>query len=300
VRARLVAAATLGLATAAAAQDVDSVARAGFACPSCAEWNAPQQGVRIFGNAYWVGPRGLGAILITGPSGHVLIDGGLPESATLIAANVEALGFRVTDIRLLLNSHAHYDHAGGLAELARRSGATVAATAWSAQMIEQGVSQLGDPQFGVGPGIPRVERVRVVEDGETLAIGPLRVTAHLTAGHTPGGTSWSWESCEAERCLGLVYADSQTPISADGFLFTASESYPTALADFERGHARLRQLRCDILITTHPGASNWWERVERRERGEPDGLIDPTACERYARRSAESLARRVRQERAGN
>jgi len=299
MRSVLAAAFTLGLVTRVVAQDIDSLARAGFSCEACPEWNAPQQPVRIFGNAFWVGPRGLGSILITSPDGHVLIDGALPESAEGIAANVEALGFRVRDIKLLLNSHAHYDHAGGLAELARRSGGTVAATAWSAQMLEQGVSQLGDPQFGVGPGVPRVGQVRVIRDGDTLAIGRLRLTAHLTAGHTPGGTTWSWQSCEAGRCLGLVYADSQTPISADGFLFTASESYPTGLDDFARGHAALRKLRCDILITTHPAASGWWERVERRERGEVDALIDPTACERYAKRAAESLERLVRQDRNG-
>jgi len=166
MRSVLAAAFTLGLVTRVVAQDIDSLARAGFSCEACPEWNAPQQPVRIFGNAFWVGPRGLGSILITSPDGHVLIDGALPESAEGIAANVEALGFRVRDIKLLLNSHAHYDHAGGLAELARRSGGTVAATAWSAQMLEQGVSQLGDPQFGVGPGVPRVGQVRVIRDGE--------------------------------------------------------------------------------------------------------------------------------------
>src|SRR5919198_3963806 len=123
----------LALAAPLAAQSTDSAsARRAAECPSCAEWNAPHAPVRIHGNTYFVGTNGLSAILVTSPAGHVLIDGGLPESAPLIAANIRAAGFRVEDVKLILNSHDHFDHAGGIAALQRLSGARVAASPLSA------------------------------------------------------------------------------------------------------------------------------------------------------------------------
>jgi metallo-beta-lactamase class B len=265
-------------------------------CSSCAGWNAPQEAVRVFGDTYWVGTRGLGAILITSDEGHVLIDTGLPESAVLIAASIARLGFRLEDVRLILNSHAHYDHAGGTADLQAASGAEVAATAWSAAVLERGEAMPGDPQADTALPFPATPRVRVIDPGDTLAVGPLRVVAHLTAGHTPGGTTWSWRSCEGERCLDLVYADSQTPVSDDDFLFTRSAEYPTAIADFGRGFATLEALRCDILVTPHPGASGFWRRVEAREAGDGDALIDPEACRAYATAGRDRLAERIARE----
>lgn len=267
-------------------------------CSACAEWNAPQRPFRIHGNTYYVGPRGLGAVLVTSSEGHVLIDGALPESAPLIAENIRALGFRVEDVELIVNSHAHFDHAGGMAALQRASGAEVAASPPSRRVLLRGEAGPDDPQHGEVPPFPAVESVRQIADGDTLRVGPLALTAHFTPGHTPGGTTWTWRSCEGDRCLSLVYADSQTPVSADGFEFTRSERYPTAMADFERGHAVLEGLSCDILVTTHPGASRLWERLEARERGAADALVDADACRRYAAGAREHLARRVKQERA--
>jgi metallo-beta-lactamase class B len=282
------------------AQSSDA-ARAGqpaAACPSCAEWNAPQRPFRVHGDTYYVGTHGLSAILVTSKRGHVLIDGGLPESAASIAANIRALGFRVEDVRLILNSHAHFDHAGGIAELQRASGAAVAASPASAAVLTRGASGPDDPQYGVIPSFPAVSDVRVIADGDTLRVGPLALTAHFTPGHTPGGTSWSWRSCDQGRCLDLVYADSQTPISADDFHFTRSSTYPSALADFARGFALLERLRCDVLLTPHPGASTLWERVEAAGRGATPALVDPDACRRYAASARAQLARRVAAEAA--
>jgi metallo-beta-lactamase class B len=268
------------------------------ACPSCAEWNAPRQPLRIYGNTYYVGMNGLSAVLITSPEGHVLIDGGLAESAAPIIEHVRSLGFRIEDVKLILNSHAHYDHAGGIAALQRASGATVAASAWSAAAIERGQSGPDDPQYGVLLSYPAASRVRVIQDGEELHVGSLALTAHFTPGHTPGGTSWSWRSCEQDRCLDLVYADSQTPVSADGFLFTKNTTYPSAVADFERGFAALERLRCDILLTPHPTASALWTRVAARDAGRPLALVDAEACRRYAGIARAALANRIATEAA--
>jgi metallo-beta-lactamase class B len=277
----------------AQARDVAPPPAAASTCAGPAEWNAPQRPFRVHGNTYYVGTYCLSAILVTSPAGHVLVDGALPESAPSIRASIEALGFRLADVRLILNSHAHYDHAGGIAELQRASGAAVAASPASARVLEAGASGPDDPQHGELPRFPAVRAVRVLADGETVRVGPLALTAHWTPGHTPGGTSWSWTSCEGGRCLSLVYADSQTPVSADGFRFTRSTTYPAALRDFARGHALLDRLRCDILLTPHPSASALWERVAARATGGAPALVDAGGCRRYAAGARAQLARRV-------
>ena len=267
------------------------------ACPSCVEWNAPQAPFRLHGDSWYVGTRGLAAVLVTSPAGHVLLDGGLPESAPQILASIRALGFRPEDVLLILNSHAHFDHAGGIPALQRATGAAVAALPWSAAVLRRGTTLPDDPQHGVlaVPYAP-VAEVRELADGETVRVGPLALTAHHTGGHTPGGTTWSWRSCEGDRCLDLVYADSQTPVSADGFRFSGDARYPAARRDFERGLATLASLPCDLLVTPHPGASGLLERVAAREAGDADALRDPAACRAYAARGRAALAARLARE----
>jgi len=259
-------------------------------------WNQPQEPFRIYGNTYYVGTRGLGSVLIASPGGHVLIDGALPESAPLIAASVRKLGVRVEDIKLIVNSHAHFDHAGGVAELQKLSGARVAATAWTASVMRKGAVPRDDPQFGAISPIARVARLEIIRDGESLTSGAVTVTAHLTAGHTPGGTSWTWQSCENGRCLNLVYADSLTPVSADGFRFSDSKLYPHAVEDFERSFAFLERTPCDILITPHPEASRLFERLAERS-ADPEAMIDRGACKALAVSARERLRQRLAEER---
>jgi metallo-beta-lactamase class B len=261
-----------------------------------AEWRQPQAPVRIFGNTYYIGTRGLSSILITSAAGDVLIDGALPESAQVIANHIRALGFRIEDVRLIVNSHVHYDHAGGISELQRLSKARVAASPASAAVLTSGRSGPDDPQFGVVPPISRVENVQVFADGEVLRVGSVAVRGHFTGGHTPGGTSWSWRSCEGTRCLDIVYADSLTAVSADGFSFSRNTTYRRVLGDFEKSFAFLRDVSCDILLTPHPGASGLWDRVARRDAGTADALIDRTQCAQYAERSQAQLRARLERE----
>jgi metallo-beta-lactamase class B len=265
-------------------------------CPSCATWNTPTPAVRLFGNTYFVGTRGLSAVLLTSSAGHVLIDAGLPDTPPLIAANIRALGFRVEDIKLIVSSHAHYDHVGGIAWMQRASGATVAASASAATTLQTGKAPADDPQFAIALRFPRVSKVRVIAANDTLRVGSTVITAHFTPGHTPGGTSWSWRSCEGNDCRDFVYADSQTPISADGFLFTKSET--SGVRQFEQGQAVLDQLSCDILVTPHPDASQFWKRLDARDSGSKDALRDGEACRRYAATARKALAARVARERA--
>ena len=274
-----------------------SLAQRARECPACAEWNEPQRPFRLHGSTFFVGTHGLSAILITSPAGHVLIDGALPESAPLIRANIESLGFRMRDVKLIVNSHAHFDHAGGIAELQRASGARVAASPWSAEVMRGGRSIAGDPQLGVVLHYPAVRNVTTFAFGDTLRVGPIAVVPHATPGHTPGGTSWSWRSCDAGRCLDFVYADSETPVSASDFLFTRNTTYPNAIADFRRGQATLEELACDVLITPHPTASALWERVSPADGTPTPKLVDPTGCKRYAATARRALEARVEQER---
>lgn len=268
-------------------------------CSQCKEWNQPQKPFRIFGNTYYVGPHGLSSILITSSAGHVLIDGGLPESAKLIAANISALGFRMEDVKVIVNSHVHFDHAGGIAELQRMSSARVLASEWTARVMKAGGMGRGDPQYGAVAGIPVVANVHELSDGERITVGDVVITAHLTPGHTPGGTSWTWRSCEDKMCRSMVFADSLTPISAKGFRFTNSQEYPQALEDFEKSFHFLETTPCDVLITTHPDASDLWERVQGRAEGKtPDPMVNPGACASLAQRGRESLRERLAEEKA--
>lgn len=266
-------------------------------CPQCAEWNQPHKPFKVFGNSYYVGTAGLSAILITGPQGHVLVDGGLAKSAPLIAANIRTLGFRVEDVRLIVNSHAHFDHAGGIAELQRASGARVVASAPSARTMSHGEAQPDDPQYGIGLHYPPLRRIDTIRDGDTVRVGTTRVTAHFTGGHTPGGTTWSWRSCEGSRCADIVYADSFSPVSADNFRFTENQSYPRALDDFAHSFAVLESLPCDLLLTPHPSQSNLWERVAKRDAGDAAALLAPGQCASYAATGRRLLADRVVRER---
>ncbi len=280
------------------AQDFSALTRAypDSLCTYCTSWDEPHQPFQIHHNSWYVGTHGLSAILVTSPGGHILIDGALPSSVPLILENIATLGFDAADIKLILNSHAHFDHAGGIAALQHVSKARVAASPESAVVLEQGKGGANDPQYGMLLDFPAVPNVERFTPGEALEVGTLKVTSHATAGHSPGGTSWSWMSCDeaGEDCLNIVYADSQTPVSADGFHYSDSESYPEGVSDFEKGLETLENLDCDILISTHPSASSLWKRYEQGAAG----LLDPNACRRYAEAGRKRLAERLEREAA--
>jgi metallo-beta-lactamase class B len=266
-------------------------------CRECAEWNAPRKPFRIHGNTYYVGTAGLSAILLTSNAGHVLIDGGLPESASRITENIRALGFRVEDVEVILNSHAHFDHAGGIATLRRLSGARVMASRWSAAVLRRGASGNDDPQFGVLPSFERTPVARELNETDSVRLGNVTLRAHRTAGHTPGGTTWSWRACENDRCLDFVYADSQTPVSADDFFYTRSTTYSTGIRDFERGLAVIESLRCDVLLTPHPGITDLFARIDARERGDTSSLASEGVCRKFVANARQRVAERVAKER---
>jgi metallo-beta-lactamase class B len=268
-------------------------------CPDCATWNDPVKPFKIYGNTYYVGMRNIAAVLITSDFGHVLIDGGMPESVPQITANIEALGFKVTDIKAIVNSHTHVDHAGGIAELQRLSGASVYARASSAEVLRTGKPDRNDPQFkSKSPPVPPAAKVWNLSDEQLLGIGSIRLRVIPTPGHTPGGTTWIWESCEANNCLNMVYADSLSPVASAGFKFSAGGD-SGAGADLQRSVARIEKLPCDVLISAHPNASGFMERMANRPAENAQAAKDDTQCKKYAQAARDALAKRLTEEAQG-
>jgi metallo-beta-lactamase class B len=206
---------------------------------------------RIAGNLYYVGTRDVTAFLLAGDQGHVLIDAGLPRSAPLVEAGIAQLGFDVRDVKVLLNSHAHFDHAGGLAQLQRDSGAQLYASDADADEMLRGGA--GDPTLGwlsrIGIGTfppPRVDHR--VADGEVVRLGELALTAHLTPGHTRGCTTWTFPVRDGARTWQAVHVCSLTVLPVVSF---DPESYPGMRADYERSVATLRALPGELFLSSH-------------------------------------------------
>jgi metallo-beta-lactamase class B len=270
-------------------------------CESCDEWNGAVDPFKVFGNTYYVGARGVSSVLVTSDDGHILLDGGLPQTAAMIDAHVKALGFRTEDIRLIVNSHAHFDHAGGIAAIERLSGATVAASPSGARALEAGGPMPDDPQFAFGHesnGFPPVAHVRAAGDGEVLHAGRLALTAHWTPGHTPGSTAWTWRSCEGDRCLDIVYADSLNAVSAPGFRFTGDKTYPGRVDAFRKSIATVAALPCDILLSAHPWGWDMDGKLHRVAEGARENpFVDASGCRTYAKAALEGLEKRIAEER---
>jgi metallo-beta-lactamase class B len=260
----------------------------------CINWTKPHEPFKVYGNTYYVGVGGLSSVLIASKDGLILIDGGLTQSAQPIADHIEQLGFQIADIKLILNSHTHFDHAGGLAALVRASGAEMAASAESAKAIERGGPMPDDPQYEFGDRFPAIKSMRVVADGETLHVGELAITAHYTPGHTPGGTSWTWKSCEGDRCLNMVYADSLNSVSSPGYKFSG---HPAYLDKFRNSIATVADLPCDILLTPHPDLIGMEAKLTSwRQRPETNPFIDTGACRAYATAAGTRLDARLSEE----
>lgn len=221
---------------------------------------------RIAGNLYYVGANDISAFLITGPEGHVLIDGGYPGTPTLIMASIAKLGFDIRDVRVLLNSEPHYDHGGGLAELQKASGAELWASDPSADAIASGGDPGADATFLpqrilYWTGLLRYPPARVdhrFKDGDTIRLGPIELTAHITGGHTRGCTTWAFPVHDGDRVLHVVSACSLTLLP--GMSFEEPQNYPGIREDFERTFDVLRALPQDIWVTSHARA---WGRYRK-------------------------------------
>ena len=276
------------LAAAAAAQPVP-VEQHAMECAGKQGWSDPAPPIRIFANVYDVGTCGVVVLLIAGPEGHILIDGATQEAAPHVAQNIERLGFDLTDVKLMLASHEHLDHVGGTAELPRRTGAMLMVMPEARYAFESGLLAPDDPQFGLYPPFPPARVDALLRDGQTVSVGPLRLTAHSTFGHVRGSTSWTWTSCEQGSCHAITYADSATAAAAPGYRFS---DHPAHVEQFQASLRKIGEMPCDVLITPHPAVSNLYARIA----GEAP-LVNPRACADYAAAAAGKLEERLASER---
>ena len=270
-------------------------------CDDCATWNEPREPFNVYGNTYYVGTDGLSALLVTSEAGHILLDAGLSQSAPLIVDNIRKLGFKPQDIKVILVSHGHFDHAGGVHSLQRFTGARVAASESTAQALRRGENTPDDPQFGFGKafnGFPALKDVQVLADQQAVKVGgALSIIAHMIPGHTPGSTAYQWQSCsnseENFKCLNMIYADSLTSVSAPGF------KYGKRLESFRRSIEKVAALPCDIVLSPHPQFTQVDQKLKRRAElnGQgPDPFIDPNGCRAYAADGMKRLEARILEE----
>jgi metallo-beta-lactamase class B len=264
-----------------------------FECSNCEDWNRLQEPFRLYGNTWYVGAAGLSSILIETSNGLILIDGGLPQTAALIDANLKRAGFDPLDISAILVSHPHYDHAGGVAALQRLTGATVYTSVEGAKVLRSGKLQSDDPQFAYGPAntsFAAIKNVVTIADHDKVSIADVDVTAVYTPGHTPGSISWTWESCVLGTCYDVVYADSLTAVSAQGYRFSAG---PAANQLIESAGI-ISELNCDILLSPHPFFFGMQDKLEKRDEGNP--FVNNVACMMYAESSLDWLQQRLNSE----
>ncbi len=260
-----------------------------FECSNCEEWNESIEPFRVFGNTWFVGVDGLTALLIETSDGLVLVDGGLPQSAAKIDENIRSLGFDPQNIRAILVSHTHFDHAGGVNALQRLSGAVVYTSERGVESLQTGTLPEDDPQFGYGPektSFPASRNVEALADGAAVTVGDVEITAVYTPGHTPGSVSWTWESCALGTCNDIVYADSLTPVSAPGFRYSDG-----AAADIIESAGKVSALDCDILLSPHPFFFGMHEKLELRDDGNP--FVNDVACMIYGENTLDWLQQRL-------
>lgn len=260
------------------------------ACAGSDDWDRPAPPVRIHANTYLVGTCGISAILVTGSSGHVLIDSGTEAGAEIVAANIRTLGFKLGEVKYLLHSHEHFDHVGGIARLQQLTGATLVASAPAATVFGTGTASADDPQAGTLKPFPVAGVGQVIADGGTIRFGNLMLTAMATPGHTAGALSWRWESCDGGVCRSMVFADSLSPVSRDGYRFS---DHPAKVAVFRQSIAKVAVSRCEILLTPHPAASAMPARIAK---GKP--LLDPDGCRTFAAARTKALDERLAKEAA--
>lgn len=255
--------------------------------PGNQAWDAPHAPFRILGNTWYVGTGGITVLLVRGESGAVLFDTGVASALPVVLANLETVDVDPREIKLILTSHAHHDHVGALSELQRRTGARVLVSAESARLLAAGGR--GDLHFGDTIPYAPVTVDDTVLDGESVTLGELSFTAHLTPGHTPGSTTWTWTERSDGKDIAIVFADSLT---APGYRLLDHPKRPQLVDEFRASFEVLRTLPCDVLLTPHPQASDLFARTEKPQ-DDASGLIDPEGCRRYANRAERSLDEQI-------
>jgi metallo-beta-lactamase class B len=257
-------------------------------------WNQPVEPFKIAGNIYYVGASDVTSYLIITPKGHILIDSGFIETVPLIRANIAKLGFKLEDVKIILNSHAHYDHAGGIAELRRLTGAKFLASKQDVALLTNG--GLDDPNYHDRFPYEGVTPDETFIDGRKIKLGGTKLTANITAGHTPGCTTWTMTAKDAKSKYNVVFICST---SAPGYDLIDNKKYPNIISDYNSTFERLKKLKVDIFLASHGGAYGLTEKAEKLRAGAENPFVDPAGYLAYLKRSEEAFRNllRIQQER---
>jgi metallo-beta-lactamase class B len=225
-----------------------------------ASWLTPIEPLRLADHVWQIGTANITALLVKTDEGAVLIDGGMPQAAGLLLENMKRLGVAPPDLRVILHSHAHADHAGPLAEVRRATGARLVSNAESAALLARGGAN--DIHYRDTITFPPVQADRLVQDGEAVRVGSTVFTVAFTPGHTPGSMSWTWTDTRDGKPVRIAYVDS---LSAPGYRLVANPAYPRIVEAYRHSIDVVRKLPCDLLLTPHPDQGGW----DYANRGEP-------------------------------
>jgi metallo-beta-lactamase class B len=241
------------------------------------KWNTPTEPFKMIGNIYYVGTDGLASYLITSPQGHILVDTVMPEATSQIKASIEKLGFKVTDIKYLLNTHAHIDHTGGLAELKQASGAQLVAGEADKPLLEGGYYPGRREETALG--FPPVKVDRTVREGDTVKVGDVTLTARETPGHSPGCTSWSFtvEDGDATRSA-LIFCSGTVALNR----LVTNPTHPGIVDDYRKTFGRAKEMKVDVLLAPHPEMYKMAEKRAKLGDGVPNPFVNPGEFNAYA------------------
>jgi metallo-beta-lactamase class B len=240
------------------------------------DWMLPFEPRKIIGNVYYVGSNLISSFLIVTPAGNILLDTGPIEMLPQVTANIEKLGFKPGDVKLLLNSHAHFDHCGGFAEFRRRTGAEVVASKLDGELMARGGK--GDFFWGDELAYTPVKPDRTVADGERVELGGVSLTAHSTPGHTKGCTSWSMRVNEDGKDYDVLFL---CGLTTSLYKLTNNEQYLDIVED-ERGTLqKLRGMHADVMLASHGFYFDLAGKAAREKPGAANPFVDPTELGRH-------------------
>ena len=244
-----------------------------------ASWTTPVPPFRIAGNLYYVGSQDLAAYLIVTPKGNILINSNVQSSPPQIKKSIESLGFKYSETKILLISHGHYDHCAGSAEIKRETGAKYEVMAQDVPVVESGGGNdfryAGDKSFS----FPATKVDHMLQDGDTVSLGGTTLTAHLTAGHTKGTTTWTLDEQDNGRTLHVVIVGS--PNVNPGYKLVNNKLYPRIAEDYKREFEVLKNLPCDVFLGAHGGYFDMLTKYDRFKNGDKNAFIDPAGYKAY-------------------
>lgn len=268
----------LGVSALAAAQGTDPSDRRAVKL-LFDSWKLPVPPRKLIGNIYYVGAAGVSSYLITTPQGHILIDTAFEDTVPQTQKGIEELGFKVTDIKFILSSHAHNDHVGGHALMKKLSGAKVVASELDAHVMETGGDDDFSPFVKDMMHYTPLKADQIIADGDKVELGGVTLTAHLTPGHTKGATTWTMKVRDGEKSYDVVFFSS-TSISR-GTRLLGNREYPNIVKDFEATFETLKKLPCDVWFAPHGGQFAMTDKFNRLDKpGEPNPFIDPDGWKR--------------------